>query len=108
MCRHSLSGCEFPGVSGTAGSLANGDAIGKVAHRSRLNQEIAEDRGLIRSGQDSAPGTIRRELVQQVVHRTAAYDMDVVRPSAGDRFKLLERVGVAHRKALEYEPGEGA
>src|SRR5215475_7428297 len=92
--------CEFPDRCRLARRGADRYARRQIAEGACLNQQIAEHRGLDRTGEHAASATISEQLIQKVVQRAAAYHVDNCRVNTSEGLELLDRRGVTFREAL--------
>ena len=78
----------------------------ELAERDRLHEEVAEQRRLLRSGQDGEAGGVGGPRAEQLVPRAAPDDVEHRELRAGRARDEVDRLRVLEREALEDAPDE--
>src|SRR6266545_2603652 len=71
------------------------------AERDCLDEQIAEQGGLLRAGNNRQAGGVRRPPAEQLVAGTSTDDVDLTRLDPADGGEHVDRLRLLERKALE-------
>jgi len=68
----------------------------------RLDEHVAKDRGLHRTGVDGKFAGVRRKLIQQAIAGSAPHDIHRANVMAGELGERIEDSGILHRETFEH------
>jgi hypothetical protein len=88
--------------------LASLAEIGNLAQSDKLDQGVADEGGFDRSGDDGKLGGIGCHLIEQLVLRAAAEDMDNRDLPVGNSHHLLQHLTIRQRQTFQYTAHYGS